>query len=966
MMKHKGNSHNQLKHFDPPPERAVRPTALLFKALFWRLIQSEWRSLLLASISVALGLALALAVRLATQSPQLSFEQRLQALEQGGWIGPLRWAEPPAHQGRHDSARPVDVPKLLTQAVGSEGRIHVTWSTQSLLFKDRSALNSIGSQLKKNAEAKGVRRVVLWLVADEDFNSNGASDRLHHPALLLPDQAALTRAGIRSKRCHPELQNWGSTASGSLQGTQVRIQILRLNDTELRWVAVDSELLCSRLIGFLPERLISARSGAFFDLRGVYAAEREIYVAPPAQASLAERQLFQRQISTLASQVAGLSVSSASEKTADLASLTRSFDANLQIMGFIALVIGVFMVYHVLQALLVRHASTLSILRAMGFSHFSLLLPLSFLVFSIAIVACVFGSMIGVFLGTHLARMTQTAVQSLYEQMINPADFAFSLVDLGWGVLAGLLTCFGGAAAAFRKILRLDTAASLRTGTWVLQQRARSLRQAVVSRCVLFAACAAIVALAPAWPLVVNRLPVSAFVSCLAALCMGILFSEAAFWAVRLLLSRTASRGSGNFAVRISILLSVFLTPHSLVVVQVLVLALGLTIGVRTMVESFRFSLESWTERTMKAPIWMRSERGPLAPLPQEALRIARKAAQELSPMSQVERLQVRKGKMKVRGSSVGLPSLLNASDVEFLSRAGTVDWVMPKDAVAQERATKAVSESHNCRALLDDPCPVFLSEPAWIHLGLSRSHGRLADDLRVEFTIEGHSAWLKPVAVYRDFSADQGVIMLNYANATRLFPGIDEPFFLRISLRDESQLPSSAHIAQVVQQLRVQLNEMGLSGVQTFDLAEIKANVRRAFRETFRITDALYVMCLLVSLVTVTAALSLQLVLRKREWSILWATSSDRRGVGRALTMGVSFLGLLSGVLSIAPGLLLAWILVGDVNRYSFGFSLGWSVPLMFLAAVVCLATLSGLLASGLMMRLLGRQLRVELLTME
>lgn len=966
MMKQKSSLRRPFNGVASAPQRPVRPGALLFKALFLKLVQSEWRSLLLASVSVALGLALALAVRLATQSPQLSFEQRLRVLEQGGWIGPLRWQPPPVTQGLPLSNRSVDVPDLLAQAIGTDGRVHVTWSTHFTLFRSDDGPDSVGSVTGSVADHDGDRLVVLWLVADEGAGSMGPADGLRHPAFLLPDQDALNRAGIRSGRCHPDLQRRGSQVSGSLQGAQLKMQILRLNDRELRRVGADAELLCSRLVGFLPESLMSAQSGALFDLKNVYASQREIYVAPPAQASLAERQLFQRQMTVMATQVPGLSVSSASERLADLGSLTRSFDANLQIMGFIALMIGVFMVYHVLQALLVRHASTLSILRAMGFSDVSLLLPLSFLVFSVAIVACAFGSLLGVFLGTHLSRLTQTAVQSLYEQMINPADFALSLVDVGWGVLAGILTCFVGAAAAFRKILRLDTAASLRTGTWVVQQRARSVRRAVVLRCVCFAVCAALVVLAPAWPFVVNRLPVSAFVSCLAALCMGILFSEAAFWAARLLLSRTASRGSGNFAVRNSILLRVFLTPHSLVVVQVLVLALGLTIGVRTMVESFRFSLESWTNRTMKAPIWMRSERGPQAPLPLEALGLARRAAQELSPMSQIERLQVRRGKMRAGDSSEWLPALLNASDVDALSRADTIDWVLPGDGAERENATKVVAESRNCQALLKDPCPAFLSEPAWIHSGLFKSRGQLSDDIRLEFMVEGRSVWLKPVAVYRDFSADQGAVMLDYESATRLFPGVNEPFFLRVSLLKDAPSPSSTHTAEVVQKLRTQLIERGLSGVQAFDLAEIKANVRRAFRETFRVTDALYVMCLVVSLVTVTAALSLQLVLRKREWSILWATASDRRGVGQVLTVGVGFLGLLSGVLSIAPGLLLAWILVGDVNRYSFGFSLSWSVPWAFLAAVVGLAALSGVLASGLLVRLLGRQLRVELLTME
>jgi putative ABC transport system permease protein len=117
-------------------------------------------------------------------------------------------------------------------------------------------------------------------------------------------------------------------------------------------------------------------------------------------------------------------------------------------------------------------------------------------------------------------------------------------------------------------------------------------------------------------------------------------------------------------------------------------------------------------------------------------------------------------------------------------------------------------------------------------------------------------------------------------------------------------------------------------------------------FDRTFAITGVLRTLSVAVAFVGMLAALMALQLERTREIGVLRTLGLTPRQVWGLVTAQTGIIGLLSGVLAVPSGLLLAAVLVFVINRRSFGWTMSLDPSPSILLQGVALAILAALLA--------------------
>ncbi|MFW6354998.1 MAG: ABC transporter permease, partial [Verrucomicrobiota bacterium] len=121
---------------------------------------------------------------------------------------------------------------------------------------------------------------------------------------------------------------------------------------------------------------------------------------------------------------------------------------------------------------------------------------------------------------------------------------------------------------------------------------------------------------------------------------------------------------------------------------------------------------------------------------------------------------------------------------------------------------------------------------------------------------------------------------------------------------------------------------EASFPGLAARDNRTLRELVRRTFRQTFAITEALKVIGIAVAVGGLALALSNLLRESRRELRTLRTLGCTRREIARATafeSLGIACVGLGGGLLaSIALGALLVFV----INKQSFGWTLRWALP--------------------------------------
>jgi len=331
-----------------------------------------------------------------------------------------------------------------------------------------------------------------------------------------------------------------------------------------------------------------------------------------------------------------------------------------------------------------------------------------------------------------------------------------------------------------------------------------------------------------------------------------------------------------------------------------LLLALAVNVGVGTMVSSFRTTFDDWLDQRLAAEIHLSAENAAQAARIEDWL-ARREEVEAILPHWHVEaRLE-------------GWPTQINAYTDHATYRDHWPLLQARENPWDRLRAGDAALISEQLARRLD------------VALGHALDVPTAAGALSVEV-----------VGIYPDYGNPKGQIIVGVETLARHWPDAERTDFgLRLPPAETPELMAELHA------------EFGLGPNRVIDQATLKAGSTRIFERTFAVTAALSALTLGVAGVALLTSLLTLANMRLPQLAPVWAIGVTRRQLAWLELLRTMTLALITALIALPLGLVVAWLLVAVVNVEAFG----WRLPLHFFplqwALLLGLALTTSLLAA-------------------
>jgi putative ABC transport system permease protein len=556
----------------------------------------------------------------------------------------------------------------------------------------------------------------------------------------------------------------------------------------------------------------------------------------------------------------------------DLERLTDSFHLNLTAFGLLSFFVGLFIVNSAVGLAFEQRLPMLRTLRACGVSARMLNAVLIVELVSLALVAGVIGLVCGYLIAASLLPDVAASLRGLYGAQI-PGQLTLKREWWIAGIAISILGALAAATVSLMKAIRLPVLVAAQPQAWQAAQHRWLIVQGALALAVLtIAGCL----------LWVGDSLVAGF-AVLAALLLGAALGLPAILELVLSVGQRSARRA----------LAIWFWADSRqqlsglsLALMALLLALAVNIGVGTMVESFSRTFVSWLDGRLAADVYINASSDTQATEIKAWLR-ERPEVAAILPGGRAD-------------------TQLGGAPIEIL---GLADHATYRDR------WPLLQSAANAWKRLRPGDAGFISEQLARRLKLS-----IGDS--IEIPAPGGNWTIEVVGIYADYGNPKGQVAVNFAALTRRFPGVPQT---RLGLR---VVPSA--IPALISELR---SKFGLDDRNVVDQANLKAESTRIFNRTFAVTAALNTFTLGVAGVALLTSLLTLSNSRLPQLAPLWAIGITRRRLAAIELLKTLSVALITTLLALPLGLLVAWCLIAVVNVKAFGWRLPFDVfPLQLL----------------------------------
>lgn len=591
----------------------------------------------------------------------------------------------------------------------------------------------------------------------------------------------------------------------------------------------------------------------------------------------------------------GMAIVSANHRFSVARDMTRAFNLNLVMLSLLALAVGMFLIYNTVSFSVVQRRFLIGNLRALGVTRSQ--------IFSLVVAEAAALGMLGSLLGMAIGLPLTTVLIKLVSQTINDLYFVLNVRDVGIDpqtIIKGMVLGVGASIAAASVPALEATRVAPRVA--FLRSVVESKVKRLAPRMAIVGVAMIIVSVILVW------IPwgdlISGFIA-LFSLVLGFAlltpYLTKLFLGCILPVARKLSPTLGPLAVR-GVVANLSRTS---VAIAALMVALSAGAGVGLMVDSFRHSVAEWLWVTLKADVYVSLSGHNHAVINPRSV-----AAIEAIP-------QVR--------------YLSKAKTLSVETAVGTVDVLVVKMVPESYEGFHFLQgDREQAWRAFDLAEGVLISEPfAWHRKMTVGDQLHLLTDRKTQaFTVH---------AVVRDYGSERGVVVMSHTTYQKYWHARG---FSSLGLYLDSQasiesLNNAVGVAAGDQQtLRVRSNRA---------IREASMDV---FERTFTITIVLRILATVVAFVGVLSALMILQLERVREVAVLRALGMTRTQVLGVISTQTGLMGLLTGLLAIPLGFAMALMLIGVINRRSFGWSIDFYADPGIVGQTVGLALVAALVA--------------------
>lgn len=550
------------------------------------------------------------------------------------------------------------------------------------------------------------------------------------------------------------------------------------------------------------------------------------------------------------------------DEDGDLERLTDSFHLNLTAFGFLAFIVGLFIVHASLGLAFEQRLAVVRTMRAVGIPAHTVMLAVVTELSLIALSAGALGMVGGYLLASALLPDVAATLSGLYGAPVAGSlriEAAWWLSGLGMA-LFGTLTAAGAGLYKTAALPLLSLAGAL---TWREAQERYLKQQAMVAGASFILAAAVYwqcTGLASGFVVIAGILLGSALLLPL-LLSLGLQLFESL---ARTALTRWFWADSRQQLSALSLAL------------MALLLALAANVGVGTMVDGFRQTFTGWLDQRLIAEVYFEAASNADAALIEQWL----ETRPEVDAILPVWRGETRLSYWPV--------------DVIGFKDHATYRDHFPMQSIAPGGFDEVARGA-----------AVLVSEQLARRLGLETG-GKLV------VPTPGDPWQVTIAGIYPDYGNPKGQLRVGLGALVEHWPDVRRASY---SLRVKPDA-----VRTLMDALR---DRFGAGIARMVDQASLKALSNSIFQRTFAVTTALNVLTLMVSGVALVASLITLSSLRIAQVAPVWAIGLTRRHLALLELARLVSLGFATAVLAIPLGLALAWCLVAVVNVQAFGWRL-------------------------------------------
>lgn len=570
-----------------------------------------------------------------------------------------------------------------------------------------------------------------------------------------------------------------------------------------------------------------------------------------------------------------------------LESLTDSFHLNLTAFGFLSFVVGLFIVNSAVGLAFEGRRHMVRTLRACGVAARLLALALMLELALLSFVAGALGVVAGYLIASALLPDVSASLEGLYGAQVS------GQLTLQWhwwlsGLAIAMLGAFFAAGANLVKLVQMPILANAHPFAW--RQANQRKRKWQLTLAALFA----LTALAA---FVLGGSLIAGFVLMGAVLLTAALVLPSVLAAILADFEARAARPLWQWFWADS---NQHMSGLSLALMALL-LALSINIGVGTMVQSFRTTFLAWLDQRLTAEIYLN------AGTPEQSDAVLAYLAE-----------------------APGVSAILPIWNVEIRYR----DWPVEVFGFRDHSTYR-------------DNWPLLAKTPS-VWPDVAAGKGVLINEqmarkfelgLNAELILVSESGPLttRVLGIYSDYGNPAGQVMMAVDRLVELWPSVQKTRFgLRVAPPQKARL-----LAEL--ERRFNFREGAL-----IDQEALKNVSKSVFERTFAVTLALNALTLAVAGIAMLTSLLGLSQARLPQLAPVWALGITRRRLALIELAKTVTLALLTSLLAIPLGLLVAWILLAIINVEAFG----WRLPMLLFPLdwlrLLALSLLTAIVASA------------------